>query len=86
MDVSRSLLLRRGIATVPPLTTFLTDVAMGAINRVAPQIQVFFISMAIKPLVSVLLAFLVISALMSRMQHELKGMLVMLHQALRLLT
>lgn len=81
-------LLRVSLALAAPamLATFLTDVAMGAINRVAPQIQVFFISMAIKPLVSVLLAFLVLGALMTRMQHELKGMLVMLNQALRLLT
>ncbi len=34
----------------------------------------------------VLLAFLVISALLNRMQDELRDMLVMLNQALRLLT
>ena len=81
-------LLRVSLALAAPamLATFLTDVALGAINRVAPQIQVFFISMSIKPLVSVLIAFLVIGALVQRMQDELKGMLGMLHAALRLLT
>jgi flagellar biosynthetic protein FliR len=81
-------LLRVSLALAAPamLATFLTDVALGAINRVAPQIQVFFISMSIKPLVSVLIAFLVIGALLERMQDELKGMLIMLNQAMRLLT
>ncbi|WP_164014959.1 flagellar biosynthetic protein FliR [Pyxidicoccus trucidator] len=81
-------MLRISLALAAPamLATFLTDVALGAINRVAPQIQVFFISMAIKPLVGVLLAFLVISALLNRMQDELRDMLVVLNQALRLLS
>lgn len=81
-------LLRVSLALAAPamLATFLTDVALGAINRVAPQIQVFFISMAIKPLVSVLIIFLVMGALVSRMQDELKGMLLMLNNALRLLS
>ncbi|MCP3141415.1 flagellar biosynthetic protein FliR [Pyxidicoccus xibeiensis] len=80
-------LLRISLALAAPamLATFLTDVALGAINRVAPQIQVFFISMAIKPLVGVLIAFLVMSALLARMQGELKVMLRVLHEALRLL-
>lgn len=80
-------LLRISLALAAPamLATFITDVALGAINRVAPQIQVFFISMSIKPLVSVLIAFLVIGALLERMQLELAHMLKMIHDALRLL-
>ncbi|HZI14675.1 MAG TPA: flagellar biosynthetic protein FliR [Myxococcus sp.] len=81
-------LLRVSLALAAPamLATFLTDVALGAINRVAPQIQVFFISMAIKPLVGVLLTFLVLGALMDRMQVELASMLRTLSDALRLLS
>jgi flagellar biosynthetic protein FliR len=81
-------LLRISLALSAPavLATFLTDVALGAINRVAPQIQVFFISMSIKPLVGVLIAFLVIGALLERMQGELAHMLSMLGDALRLLS
>ncbi len=80
-------LLRISLALAAPamLATFITDVALGAINRVAPQIQVFFISMSIKPLVSVLIAFLVIGALLERMQLELAHMLKMLSDAMRLL-
>ncbi|WP_139709013.1 flagellar biosynthetic protein FliR, partial [Aeromonas allosaccharophila] len=81
-------LLRVSLALAAPamLATFLTDVALGAINRVAPQIQVFFISMSVKPLVSVLLVFLVLGALMDRMQGEMVVMLRTLNQALRLLS
>ncbi|WP_342380855.1 flagellar biosynthetic protein FliR [Myxococcus stipitatus] len=80
-------MLRISMALAAPavLATFLTDVALGAINRVAPQIQVFFISMSIKPLVGVLITFLVLGALLGRMQDELAIMLRTLRDALRLL-
>ncbi|QSQ16762.1 flagellar biosynthetic protein FliR [Myxococcus landrumensis] len=80
-------MLRISLALAAPavLATFLTDVALGAINRVAPQIQVFFISMSIKPLVGVLITFLVLGALLGRMQDELAIMLRTLRDALRLL-
>lgn len=80
-------LLRISIALAAPamLATFLTDLALGAINRVAPQIQVFFISMSIKPLVGVLLVFIAIQLIIGRMQVELAGMLKMLRDAIRLL-
>jgi flagellar biosynthetic protein FliR len=67
------------------LATFLTDLSLGAINRVAPQIQVFFISMAIKPLVSVLIASMALVLLMKRFQTEFVTMLAALKQALRFL-
>ncbi|AKF80759.1 flagellar biosynthetic protein FliR [Myxococcus sp. MISCRS1] len=80
-------MLRVSLALAAPATlaAFLTDVALGAINRVAPQIQVFFISMAIKPLVGVLITFLVLGTLIGRIQDELAHMLKVLHDALRLL-
>ena len=40
--------------------SFLTDVALGLINRVAPQIQVFFMSMTVKPVVTVFVMLLAI--------------------------
>ncbi|MCE9666640.1 flagellar biosynthetic protein FliR [Myxococcus stipitatus] len=73
------------LAAPAMLAAFLTDVALGAINRVAPQIQVFFISMSIKPLVTVLITFLVFSALLGRMQDEMGVMLRLLKEALKLL-
>ncbi|MCP3097623.1 flagellar biosynthetic protein FliR [Myxococcus sp. K15C18031901] len=80
-------MMRVSMALAAPamLAAFLTDVALGAINRVAPQIQVFFISMSIKPLVTVLITFLVFGALLGRMQDEMASMLRMLNDALKLL-
>ncbi|AKQ67679.1 Flagellar biosynthesis protein FliR [Myxococcus hansupus] len=81
-------LLKVSLALAAPgmLATFLTDVALGAINRVAPQIQVFFISMSVKPLVSVLLIFLVLGSLMDRLQGEMVQMLRTLNVTIRLLS
>ena len=81
-------LLAISLALAAPmmLATFLTDLSLGAINRVAPQIQVFFISMAIKPLVSVLIASMALLLLMKRFQTEFVTMLAALKAALRHLT
>ncbi|MDY7225528.1 flagellar biosynthetic protein FliR [Hyalangium rubrum] len=81
-------LLAISLALAAPimLATFLTDLALGAINRVAPQIQVFFISMAIKPLVGVIVAAIALPLLMGRFQREFVSMLASLKQALRILT
>ncbi len=42
-----------GVAIAAPaaIATFVTDLSLGIINRVAPQIQVFFISMSVKPMI-----------------------------------
>lgn len=68
------------------LATFLTDLAMGAINRVAPQLQVFFIAMAVKPLVSVVIAAMSIALIIGRFQREFVSMLEVLKHAVKLLT
>ncbi|WP_224250265.1 flagellar biosynthetic protein FliR [Hyalangium gracile] len=75
-----------GLSAPIVLATFLTDLAMGAINRVAPQLQVFFIAMAIKPLVSVVIAAMAIQLIIARFQQEFVSMLEMLKQALKLLS
>ncbi|PTL80504.1 flagellar biosynthetic protein FliR [Vitiosangium sp. GDMCC 1.1324] len=73
------------LAAPPTLAAFLTDMALGAVNRVAPQVQVFFISMAIKPLVGVVIVFMSLGLIMGRMQTEFAAMLAMLRDAVRLL-
>jgi flagellar biosynthetic protein FliR len=75
-----------GLSAPIVLATFLTDLALGAINRVAPQLQVFFISMAIKPLVSVVIGGLAFGLIIERFQREFVTMLEVLRHALRLLT
>jgi flagellar biosynthesis protein FliR len=67
------------------LAAFLTDLGMGAINRVASNMQVFFIAMAVKPLVSCIIAAIAIEMIMLRFQQEFVTMLTMLKHAVQLL-
>jgi flagellar biosynthetic protein FliR len=80
-------LLKISLALAAPtvLASFLTDLALGAINRLAPQVQVFFISMSIKPLVTVIIVSMSLGLIMSRLQLEFAGMLATLRHAIRLL-
>jgi flagellar biosynthetic protein FliR len=68
------------------LSAFLTDLGMGAINRVAPNLQVFFIAMAIKPLAAVVVGSITLYMLIGRLQQEYVTMLGILKKALWLLT
>jgi flagellar biosynthetic protein FliR len=67
------------------LATFLTDLGMGAINRVTPNFQVFFIAMAIKPLVACIIAALSMYMLVERYQKEFVFMLTALRGAIKML-
>lgn len=80
-------LLKISLALAAPamLAAFLTDMALGAVNRVAPQVQVFFISMAIKPLVGVVIVFMSLGLIIGRLQTEFAAMLATLRHAIRLL-
>jgi len=80
-------MLRIGLILSGPgmIATFTTDLAMGMINRVATQLQVFFVAMAIKPLVAATMTFLVIFMILDRMKTEFGHMLGMLKDAMRLL-
>lgn len=76
-----------GIALAAPslIATFLTDLALGLINRAAPQVQVFFISMSIKPMVAALITMLGLAMIMERFELEFAHMLRLLKQAIFLL-
>ncbi|HSP80025.1 MAG TPA: flagellar biosynthetic protein FliR [Myxococcaceae bacterium] len=80
-------LLKIALALAAPATlaAFLTDLSLGMINRVAPQVQVFFISMAVKPLVGVVIVFISLGLIIDRMEVEFASMLRLLQDALRLL-
>lgn len=81
-------LLRISIALASPvlLATFLTDLALGMINRVAPQVQVYFVSMQIKPAVTILIMFTSIHLVLDRMVGEFGTMFLWLKNVLRLLS
>lgn len=80
-------LLRVAMALCAPvlLATFLTDIALGMINRVAPNVQVFFISMQIKPAVTVLVLFTSLHLILLRGKDEFGHMFAVLRRALWLL-
>ena len=73
------------LAAPAMVAAFLTDLALGMVNRVAPQIQIFFISMAIKPLVGVAIMFTSLYLIAGRLQTEFAHMLKLLQDALKLL-
>lgn len=74
-----------GICAPVLLAAFLTDIALGMINRVAPQVQVFFISMQIKPAVSILIVFTSVHLIINRATGEFGVMFRILREAIRLL-
>ncbi len=80
-------MLRIALALSSPvlLATFLTDLALGMINRVAPQVQVFFVAMQIKPAVTVLIMFSAMHLILGRTVEEFGVMFRWLGQVLRLL-
>ncbi len=67
------------------LAAFLTDLSLGMINRVAPNVQVFFVSMQIKPAVSILVVFSAVHLILGRAVQEYGVMFQYLREAIRLL-
>ncbi|MGV3623464.1 MAG: flagellar biosynthetic protein FliR [Archangium sp.] len=80
-------MVRIALALASPvlLATFMVDLGLGMINRVAPQVQVFFVSMQIKPVVTVLVVFTSIHLVLDRIVGEYGVMLRWLRQVLALL-
>ena len=68
------------------IASFLTDIALGFMNRVAPQIQVYFLAMQTKPMIVAIMILVAINLVLGRLRHDLGGMLHELDQAIRLLT
>lgn len=77
-------LVRIALALASPvlLATFLVDLALGMINRVAPQVQVFFVAMQIKPAVTVLIMVSAMHLIIERIVGEYGVMFRWLKQAL----
>jgi flagellar biosynthetic protein FliR len=65
-------LFRIGLMLASPvlLAIFLTEAALGTINRAAPQIQVFFIAMSIKPAVAALMVIVALHLMVQRIVQE----------------
>lgn len=74
-----------GIMLAAPafIAGFLTDLSLGMINRVAPQVQVFFISMSIKPVVTVAVMLVALHLVIDRLGLEFSRMLTVLREAIQ---
>lgn len=81
-------MLRIALAISSPvlLATFLTDLALGMINRVAPQVQVFFVAMQIKPAVTILIMFTAMHLILNRTVDEFGVMFRWLKLTIHLLS
>ena len=81
-------MVRLGLVLAAPMfmATFLTDLSLGMINKVAPQVQVFFISMSIKPMITVLMAFIALHLIADRLVLEFRTMLDVFQRAVRILS
>ncbi|MCA3014982.1 MAG: flagellar biosynthetic protein FliR [Myxococcaceae bacterium] len=81
-------MLRIAVAISSPvlLATFLTDLALGMINRVAPQVQVFFVAMQLKPAVSVLIMLTATHLILNRAVSEFSVMFGWLRRVIVLLS
>ena len=69
------LIVAVALAAPATIATFLTDLTLGLINRVVPQIQVFFISMSVKPMVVALITLTALTVLYERFLNIFQVML-----------
>jgi flagellar biosynthetic protein FliR len=77
-------ILAVALAAPASIAAFIVDVALGLVNRVAPAIQVFFIAMAIKPLVVVAITLAALTVLSERLLGIFHAMLHAVRQAVML--
>jgi flagellar biosynthetic protein FliR len=66
------------------LVLFLIDVAFGAINKIAPQVNVHYESQTVKALVGLAVVFLTIGFFASRLEREFAQMIQDLYNVVRL--
>jgi flagellar biosynthetic protein FliR len=66
---SNVLVVAISLAAPAAIATLITDIALGLINKVAPQVQVFFISMSIKPTVACVLTLCALTVFYDKLQH-----------------
>ncbi|MCL2012562.1 MAG: flagellar biosynthetic protein FliR [Cystobacterineae bacterium] len=80
-------LFRIGLILASPilLAIFLTEAALGVINRAAPQIQVFFMAMQIKPAVTALMVIVSLHLMVGRLSQEYNVMFLRFGRAIGLL-
>ena len=64
------------------LVTLITDVAFGMVNKVAPQIQVYFVAMSVKPMVATLIIIVALNLIVGRLTSEFETMILYMRRAI----
>lgn len=81
---ARLVLAALGLAAPVLAALFLTDLALGLVNRVSPQVQVYFVGMPAKALVGVLVFLLALGGAALALRRELTAGLDLVRRALEL--
>jgi flagellar biosynthetic protein FliR len=84
-STAQLMLMAVALAAPPALAIFLADVTFGLINRVAPQIQVFFLSMSVKPVIAVFITLTSLTVAMDVMGQDFGRLVADVDQAVGLL-
>ena len=79
------LLVTLGLAAPVLAALFLADLALGLVNRVSPQIQVYFVGMPAKAALGVMVFLLATTGLVLALRGELAGAIDAIRRATRLL-
>ncbi len=74
-----------GLAAPVLAATFLSDLSLGLINRVAPQVQVYFVGMPVKAVVGVFVFMLALAVMATAIASETTGGISGLGDAVRAL-
>jgi flagellar biosynthetic protein FliR len=81
---SRLILVTLGLAAPVLAALFLADLALGLVNRVAPQIQVYFLGMSLKGVLGVLVFLLALASVLQAVRGHFAEALESVGRALRL--
>ena len=86
MRLCADLLLIGVVISAPVIAaTFLTDLVFGILNRVAPQLNAYFLSMPVKAIAGIIMIFVALTPLVDRMLHYVTWSLGILEQSIDLL-
>ncbi len=82
---SKLLSIALALAAPSVLVSLLIEITLGVINRVVPRVQIFFVSLTIRPLAVTMMVLLTIHMIADRIFIEFESVLKLFNEALRLL-
>jgi len=77
------LLIAIGLAIPAVATTFVIDVVFGLLNRLAPQLNAYFMAMPVKAMGAIVVLFFSLSMISSHMEHIFSTMFIDIERVLQ---